>query len=246
MFTLSYSTFTSEYVCAVLCYFCRANVFALFMVLSRANMFTLFYAIFLERMCLRCLWYFHERICLRSFMLFFSSECVCAVYGTFTSECVCAVLCYFFSSECVFAVYYTFTSEYVCAVLCYFARANVFALFHDTFTSGCVYAVYGTRLPAVVTQLLSDDENKKITGQIQKILKSDHLFSAPQVHGSPFPAPAGVPGFLSQQGSGRGRYTPYGYGSYNNYASRGFNTTRCYNCRKTGHRIANCPALNRA
>ena len=160
MFTLFYSTFTSEYVCAVLCYFCRANVFALFMVLSRANMFTLFYVILLVRMCLRCLWYFHERICLRSFMLFFSSECVCAVHGTFTSECVYAVLCYFFSSECVFAVYYTFTSEYVCAVLCYFPRANVFALFHDTF-----------------------------------------------------------------------------------YASRGFNTTRCYNCRKTGHRIANCPAL---
>ena len=52
---------------------------------------------------------------------------------------------------------------------------------------------------------------------------------------------------LRQQGSGRGRYTPYGYGSCNNnYASRGFNTTRCYNCRKTGHRIADCPALKRA
>ena len=64
-----YSTFTSEYVCAVLCYCCRADVFALFMVLSRANVFTLFY------------------------VTFFSSECVFAVYYSFTSEYVCAVLC---------------------------------------------------------------------------------------------------------------------------------------------------------
>ena len=265
-----HGTFTSEYVYAVLCYFSRANVFTLFMVLSRANMFTLFYVIFLERMCLRCLWYFHERMCLRCFMLLFLERmclrCFWYLHERICFRCLCYFFFFFFSSECVFAVYYTFTSEYVCAVLCYFPRANVFALFHDTFTSGCVYAVYGhvdykrheavlkqcrplthdPRLPAVVTQLLGDDENKKIAGQIQKILKSDHLFSAPQVHRSPFPAPAGVPGYLRQQGSGRGRYTPYGYGSYNNYASRGFNTTRCYNCRKTGHRIANCPALKRA
>ena len=108
----------------------------------------------------------------------------------------------------------------------------------------CRPLTHDPRLPA---WLLGDDENKKIAGQIQKILKSDHLFSAPQVHRSPFPPPAGVPGYLRQQGSGRGRYTPYGYGSYNyKYAGRAFNTTRCYNCRKTGHGIANCPALKRA
>ena len=118
---------------------------------------------------------------------------------------------------------------------------------HEAVFKQCRPLTHDPRLPAVVTQLLGDDENKKRSGQIQKILKSDHLFSAPQIHGSPFPAPAGVPGYLRQQGSGRGRYTPYGYGSYNNkYASRGFNTTRCYNCRKTGHRIANCPAHKRA
>ena len=118
---------------------------------------------------------------------------------------------------------------------------------HEAILKQCRPLTHDPRLPAVVTQLLGDDESKKIAGQIQKILKSDHLFSAPQVHGSPFPAPARAPGYLHQQGSGRGRYTPYGYGSYNNnYASRGFNTTRCYNCRKTGHRIANCPALKRA
>ena len=118
---------------------------------------------------------------------------------------------------------------------------------HEAILKQCRSLTHDPRLPAVVTQLLGDDESKKIVGQIQKILKSDHLFSAPQVHGSPFPAPARAPGYLHQQGSGRGRYTPYGYGSYNNnYASRGFNTTRCYNCRKTGHRIANCPALKRA
>lgn len=118
---------------------------------------------------------------------------------------------------------------------------------HEAILKQCRPLTLDPRLPAVVTQLLGDDESKKIAGQIQKILKSDHLFSAPQVHGSPFPAPARAPGYLRQQGSGRGRYTPYGYGSYNNnYASRGFNTTRCYNCRKTGHRVANCPALKRA
>lgn len=118
---------------------------------------------------------------------------------------------------------------------------------HEAILKQCRTLTHDPRLPAVVTQLLGDDESKKIAGQIQKILKSDHLFSAPQVHGSPFPAPARAPGYLRQQGSGRGRYTPYGYGSYNNnYASRGFNTSRCYNCRKTGHRIANCLALKRA
>ena len=118
---------------------------------------------------------------------------------------------------------------------------------HEAILKQCRPLTHDPRLPAVVTQLLGDDESKKIAGQIQKILKSDHLFSAPQVHGSPFPAPARAPGYLRPQGSGRGRYTPYGYGSYNNnYAIRGFNTTRCYNCRKTGHRIANCPALKRA
>ena len=118
---------------------------------------------------------------------------------------------------------------------------------HEAILKQCRPLTHDPRLPAVVTQLLGDDESKKIAGQIQKILKSDHLFSAPQVHGSPFPAPARAPGYLHQQGSGLGRYTPYGYGSYNNnYASRGFTTTRCYNCRKTGHRIANCPALKRA
>lgn len=118
---------------------------------------------------------------------------------------------------------------------------------HEAILRQCRPLTHDPRLPAVVTQLLGDDESKKIAGQIQKILKSDHLFSAPQVHGSPFPAPARAPGYLRQQGSGRGRYTPYGYGSCNNnYTSRGFNTTRCYSCRKTGHRIADCPALKRA
>ena len=118
---------------------------------------------------------------------------------------------------------------------------------HEAVLKQCRSLTHDPSLPAVVTQLLGDDENRKLAGQIQKILGSDHLFSAPQVHRSPFPAPAGVPGYFRQQGSGRGQYTPYGYGSYNNkYASRGVNTTRCYNCRKTGHIIANCPALQHA
>ena len=94
---------------------------------------------------------------------------------------------------------------------------------HEAILKQCRPLTHDPRLPAVVTQLLGDDESKKIAGQIQKILRSDHLFSAPQIHGSPFPAPARAPGYLRQQESGRGRYTPYGYSSYNNnYASRGF------------------------
>ena len=69
---------------------------------------------------------------------------------------------------------------------------------HEAILKQCRPLTHDPRLPAVVTQLLGDDESKKIAGQIQKILKSDHLFSAPQVHGSPFPAPARAPGYLHQ------------------------------------------------
>ena len=126
-----------------LCYFCRANVFALFMVLSRANMFTLFYVIFLERMCLRSLWYFHERICLRCFMLFFLERmclrCVYAVYGTFTSEYVSAVYVIFLERMCLRCLWYF--HERICLllffltrmclrwVMCSFLLANMFSLF---------------------------------------------------------------------------------------------------------------------
>ena len=149
MFSLFYSTFTSEYVYAVfmfffcranvfalfmvlsranmftlfLCYFSRANVFTLFMVLSRANMFTLFYVIFSRANVFALFfWYFHERICLRCFMLFFSSECVCAVHGIFTSECVFAEFTLFLVPS----------------------RANMSSLFMVFFSSECAYAVYGT------------------------------------------------------------------------------------------------------
>ena len=71
---------------------------------------------------------------------------------------------------------------------------------HEAVLKQCRPLTHDPRLPAVVTQLLGDDENKKIAGQIQKILKSDHFFSAPQVHGSPFPPPAGVPGLSSPTG----------------------------------------------
>ena len=50
---------------------------------------------------------------------------------------------------------------------------------HEAILKQCRPLTHDPRLPAVVTQLLGDDENKKIAGQIQKILKSDHLFSAP-------------------------------------------------------------------
>ena len=74
---LCYS-FTSKYVYAVLCYFSRANVSTLFIVLSRANTFALFYVIFSRANVFALI--------LSWFALFF---------GTFTSEYVYAVLCYF-------------------------------------------------------------------------------------------------------------------------------------------------------
>ena len=53
---------------------------------------------------------------------------------------------------------------------------------HEAILKQCRPLTHDPRLLAVVTQLLGDDESKKIAGKIQKILKSDHLFSAPQVH----------------------------------------------------------------
>ena len=50
---------------------------------------------------------------------------------------------------------------------------------HEAILKQCRPLTHDPRLPAVVTQLLGDDESKKIAGQIQKILKSDYLFSAP-------------------------------------------------------------------
>ena len=57
---------------------------------------------------------------------------------------------------------------------------------HEAVLKQCRPLTHDPRLPAVVTQLLGDDENKKIAGQIQKILKSDHFFSAPKFTGLPF------------------------------------------------------------
>ena len=50
---------------------------------------------------------------------------------------------------------------------------------HKAVLKQCRPLTNDPRLPAVVTQLLTDDENKKIAGQIQKILKSNHLFFCP-------------------------------------------------------------------
>ena len=324
-----YGTFTSECVFAVftllwylhericlrcLCYFSRANVFTLFMVLSRANMFIKLF--FLMQRCLRwvmCSFLLAnmfslfmapynmsnmscKRIWLRWFMEFFL-KLLCSRSYAFLLLVLFMLLArsgftrsvFIFCLSCAWlnqigvaalsvkieALEKQVSADSVDRVLVCVRQlagrpiglsdgtAIVAALesLADVSTSAghvdfkrykailrqCQPLAHDPRLPAVVTQLLGDDESKKIAGQIQKILKSDHLFSAPQVHGSPFPAPARAPGYLRHQGSGRGRYTPYGYGSCNNnYASRGFNTTRCYNCRKTGHRIADCPALKRA
>ena len=50
---------------------------------------------------------------------------------------------------------------------------------HEAILRHCRPLTHDPRPPAVVTQLLGDDESKKIAGQIQKILKSDHLICPP-------------------------------------------------------------------
>ena len=272
MFMLLCGTLTSEYVLRCYMLLLQANMATLvYGILSQAIMFARLYGIFCQRICSRC----YAFLLLVLFMLLARSGFTRSVF-IFCLSCVwlnqigVAAL-----SVKIEALEKQVSADSVDrALVCVRQLAGrpvglsdgtaiVAALEsladvsrsaghvdfkrHEAILKQCRPLTHDPRLPAVVTQLLGDDESKKIAGQIQKILKSDHLFSAPQVHGSPFPAPARAPGYLRQQGSGRGRYTPYGYGSYNNnYASRGFNTTRCYNCRKTGHRIANCPALKRA
>ena len=73
---------------------------------------------------------------------------------------------------------------------------------HEAILKQCRPLIHDPRLPAVVTQLLGDDENKKIAGQIQKILKSDHLFSAPKFTGHPFQRQQEPPAIFANRGVG--------------------------------------------
>ena len=75
---------------------------------------------------------------------------------------------------------------------------------HETILKQCRPLTHDNRLPAVVTQLLGDDENKKIAGQIQKILKCDHLFSAPKFTGHPFQHQQEPPAIFANRGVGVG------------------------------------------
>ena len=107
VFPLFYAPlFMSKYVFAVfMFFFCRANVFALFMVLSRTNMFTLF-------------------------LCYFSRANVFTLFMVLSRANMFTLFYVIFSRANVFALFFgTFTSEYVYAVLCYFSQANVFALF---------------------------------------------------------------------------------------------------------------------
>ena len=246
MFMLLCGTLTSEYVLRCYMLLLQANMATLvYGILSQAIMFARLYGIFCQRICSRC----YAFLLLVLFMLLARSGFTRSVF-IFCLSCVwlnqigVAAL-----SVKIEALEKQVSADSVDrALVCVRQLAGrpvglsdgtaiVAALEsladvsrsaghvdfkrHEAILKQCRPLKHDPRLPAVVTQLLGDDESKKIAGQIQKILKSDHLFSAPQVHGSPFPAPARAPGYLRQQGSGRGRYTPYGYGSYNNnYASR--------------------------
>ena len=116
-----YSTFTSEYVRAVLCYFLSSEsvctvhgtltseyVYAVLCYFSRANVFALFY------------WFFHERMRLRCFMLLFSRANVFSLF-------------IFLSRANMFALFYVIFLEQLC--LRYFmvlSRADMFTLFPGT------------------------------------------------------------------------------------------------------------------
>ena len=73
---------------------------------------------------------------------------------------------------------------------------------HEAVLKQCRPLTHDPRLPAVVTQLLGDEENKKIAGQIQKILKSDHLFPAPKFTGLPFHRQQESPAIFTNRGVG--------------------------------------------
>ena len=73
---------------------------------------------------------------------------------------------------------------------------------HEAVLKQCRPLTHDPRLPAVVIQLLGDDENKKIAGHIQKILKSDHLFSAPKFTGHPFQCQQESPAIFANRGVG--------------------------------------------
>ena len=72
---------------------------------------------------------------------------------------------------------------------------------HEAILKHCRPLTHDPRLPAVVTQLLGDNESKKIAGQIQKILKSDRLFSAP-LTGHPFRRQQEPPVIFTNRGVG--------------------------------------------
>ena len=264
--------FSSECVCVgFFLVLSRANMFTLFYVifLKRMCLRCLWY--FHERMCFRCVYavygtFTSEYVFAVYVIFFFSSERAYAVYDTFTSKYVYYVFCFSFSSGCVYAgLYVAFLlanmfplfmapyNLYAVMVLLY-QRANMFMLLYVELLPAnmfCAVICYFCKriwlrwFMEFVLKLLC------LCGYM-KFLPT-HMFTLLCV------STVGVIMFLARSGFTRSVFifclscvwlnqigVAVMAATYsNNYASRGFNTTRCYNCRKTGHRIFNCAALNR-
>ena len=100
----------------------------------------------------------------------------------------------------------------------------------------CRPLVREPRLATVVVQLLGDKEEKQVASQIHKLLKSSS--SQPPVS-SPYPQPGQFPRRYAAQSS-QFPTSLRGFGGRRRPPARG----RCFQCRKTGHFVRNCPDLN--
>jgi len=100
----------------------------------------------------------------------------------------------------------------------------------------CRPLVREPKLATVVIQLLGDKEEKQVAGQIHKLLKSSSLL--PSVSSS-YPQP----GQFQRRYAAQSSQPPTSFRAFGG-RRRAPTRGRCFQCRKTGHFVRNCPDLN--